>query len=97
MTSPDDDFVARLPNTGVFLARAWREDDGAFRARITYHLNINCESDPGTQTVTDDPNQIHLLLATWLTTAADADRAQPRRTHAVEHPQDTQEPGSDVQ
>lgn len=75
MTSGDDDgSMARWPNTGVFLARVWREDDGAFRARVTYHVNINSDADPEAQVVTGDPDHLHLLLTSWLAASAAAEQ-----------------------
>jgi hypothetical protein len=60
--------MTQRPKTAVFLARAWWED-GQFRARITYYVDIHAE----TRIVTADPAEVRQHLAIWLdesTTAA---------------------------
>jgi hypothetical protein len=69
----DDEEVPQRPNTAVFLARVWRED-GAFRARITYHVDINSRIDTETLVVTADPAEVREQLAIWLEESAAAAR-----------------------
>jgi hypothetical protein len=64
--------VTQRPNTAVFLARAWWED-GQFRARITYNVDIHAEPAAETRLVTANPAEVRQQLAIWLeefTTAA---------------------------
>jgi hypothetical protein len=57
--------VTQRPGTAVFLARVWW-DDGQFRARITYCVDIDAGPSAETKIVTADPAQVHRLLALWL-------------------------------
>ncbi|SHN88998.1 hypothetical protein SAMN05660350_04990 [Geodermatophilus obscurus] len=64
--------MTQRPRTAVFLARAWWEE-GQFRARITYCLDIQAGPAAETRIVTADPAEARQHLATWLdqfTTAA---------------------------
>jgi hypothetical protein len=67
--------VTRRPHAAVFLVRAWWED-GEFRARITYHVNIDATPPDERQIVTADPEELHQHLATWLAVAASAASSQ---------------------
>jgi hypothetical protein len=57
--------MAQPPNAAVFVARAWCED-GQFRARISYHVNIHSEPTEETRIVTVDPAEVRQHLAIWL-------------------------------
>jgi hypothetical protein len=57
--------VTQRPDTAVFLARAWWED-GQFRARITYQVDIHAEPTAETRIVTADPAEVRRQLAIWL-------------------------------
>jgi hypothetical protein len=64
--------VTQRRNPAVFLARAWWED-GQFRARITYTVDIHAKPAAETRIVTADPADVRRQLAIWLeefTTAA---------------------------
>lgn len=57
--------MAQPPHAAVFLARAWWED-GQFRVRIIYRVNIHSEPTEETRLVTIDPAEVHQHLAIWL-------------------------------
>jgi len=59
--------VAQRPRAALFLVRAWWED-GEFRARVTYSVEITSEVHQ--RTVTADAAEIHRILAVWLHEAA---------------------------
>jgi hypothetical protein len=64
--------MAQRPNTAVFLVRAWWED-GQFRARISYYVDIRSDPTEETRIVTVDPAEVRRHLEIWLdesTTAA---------------------------
>jgi hypothetical protein len=60
--------VAQLPTTGVFLARAWRED-GQFRARISYQLITGTGVDEE-HVLTADVDEVRRHLELWLERAS---------------------------
>jgi hypothetical protein len=57
--------VTQRPNTAVFLVRAWWED-GQFRARISYYVNLHSEPAAETQILTADPAEVREHLGRWL-------------------------------
>jgi hypothetical protein len=57
--------VTQRSNTAVFIARAWW-DDGQFRARISFQVDIRAEPEAETQTVTADPAEVRRQLELWL-------------------------------
>lgn len=69
MPADDNTKVTPRPSTAVFLVRVWWEE-GGFRARITYHLDINSNTDVETRILTADPAEVRQHLATWLDESA---------------------------
>jgi hypothetical protein len=61
----DDGCVTPRPATAVFLVRAWWED-GQFRARITYEVDILADPAVETRIVTADPAEVRRQMAVWL-------------------------------
>lgn len=59
------------PHVAVFVARAWWED-GQFRARVTYCVDIDSHEE--VRFVTADPDDLRRRLDRWLD---DADAATP--------------------
>jgi hypothetical protein len=57
--------VTQRLNTAVFIVRAWWED-GQFRARISYQVDIHAEPEAETQTITADPAEVRRQLEVWL-------------------------------
>lgn len=54
------------PSCGVFVARAWRENDDAFRAKITYSTDLSAEHQAETEICVADPDDVRRQLDTWM-------------------------------
>lgn len=50
---------------GVFVAQAWREDDG-FRARIRYSAGATADSPAETEVYVADPDDVRRHLDAWV-------------------------------
>jgi hypothetical protein len=65
--------MTEAPHTAVFLARVWWED-GQFRARVTYMVDVESDDVDQHRIVTADPAEVRRHLANWLDAAAAAAR-----------------------
>jgi hypothetical protein len=61
--------VAQRLGTGVFVIRAWYEDE-QFRARVSYRFVADAEAPAAAEVLTADPDEVRRHLELWLGQAA---------------------------
>lgn len=57
--------MAQQSHAATFVVRAWWEDD-AFRARITYTIDIGCPQTEKTHVVTANIDEVRHHFSAWL-------------------------------